>query len=119
MKTLYVGNLPFQATEDDLRDWFSNAGITNATVQIIRDRFSGNSRGFAFAEIGNDAEAENAIQMLNGKEFQGRALVVNEARPRERTGGGGGGGGGRGRSGGGGGEGGRGRGGGGGGRRNW
>lgn len=117
MKTLYVGNLPFQATEDDLRDWFANAGVTSPSVQIIRDRFSGNSRGFGFVEVGNDAEAANAIEMLNGKEFQGRALVVNEARPRERSGGGGGGGGGRGRSGGGGGEGGRGRGG--GGRRNW
>ena len=109
MKTLYVGNLPFQATEDDLRDWFANAGVTSSSVQVIRDRFSGNSRGFGFVEIGNDAEAANAIEMLNGKDFQGRALVVNEARPpRER--GGGGGGGGRGRSGGGG------RGGGGGGR---
>jgi len=100
VKTLYVGNLPFQATEDDLRDWFANAGVTPASVQVIRDRFSGNSRGFGFVEIGNDAEAANAIEMLNGKEFQGRALVVNEARPpRER---GAGGGGGRGRSGGGG-----------------
>ena len=101
MKNLYVGNLPFQATEDDLRDWFANAGVTTNTVQIIRDKFSGNSRGFGFAEILDDAEGDRAIEMLNGKEFQGRALVVNEARPK-REGGGGfgrGGGGGRGRDG--------------------
>ena len=110
MKTLYVGNLPFTATEDELRDWFANAGVTPSSVQIIRDRFSGNPRGFGFVEIGSDPEAENAIQMLNGKEFQDRALVVNEARPRTERGGGGGGGGDRPR-GGGGGVGGRGRGG--------
>ena len=102
MKKLYVGNLPFQAAEDDLRDWFANAGVTQSVVQIIRDRFSGNSRGFAFVEVGNDAEADNAVQMLNGKDFQGRALIVNEARPQREQGGGGGGGG-RERSGGGGG----------------
>jgi len=111
VKKLYVGNLPFQTTEDDLRDWFANAGVTQSLVQMIRDRFSGNSRGFAFVEVGNDAEADNAIEMLNGKEFQGRALIVNEARPQREHGGGGGGGGreyggGRGRSGGGGGGGG-------------
>ena len=91
MKTLYVGNLPFQATEDELRDWFANAGVTVSSVQVIRDRFSGNPRGFGFVEIGSDAEADKAVQMLNGKEFLGRALVVNEARPRMERGGGGGG----------------------------
>ena len=89
MKNLYVGNLPFQATEDDLRDWFANAGVTTDNVQVIRDRFSGNSRGFGFAEILDDAEADRAIEMLNGKDFQGRALVVNEARPKREGGGGG------------------------------
>lgn len=103
MKNLYVGNLPFQSTEDDLRDWFANAGITTNSVQIIRDKFSGNSRGFGFAEILDDAEADRAVEMLNGKDFQGRALVVNEARPKREGGGGGGGygrggGGGRGRN---------------------
>jgi RNA recognition motif-containing protein len=101
VKNLYVGNLPFQTTEDDLRDWFANAGITTNTVQIIRDKFSGNSRGFGFAEILDDAEGDRAVEMLNGKEFQGRALVVNEARPKREGGGfgrGGGGGGGRGRN---------------------
>ena len=112
MIKLYVGNLPFQANEESLRDWFANAGFTVSSVSLIRDRFSGDSRGFGFVEIGNDAEAQNAIQALNGKEFLGRALVVNEARPpRERTGGGGD----RPRSGGGGGAGRGGR----GGRRSW
>jgi RNA recognition motif-containing protein len=100
VKNLYVGNLPFQATEEDLRDWFANAGITTSSVQIIRDKFSGNSRGFGFAEILDDAEGDRAVEMLNGKDFQGRALIVNEARPK-REGGGGfgrGGGGGRGRN---------------------
>ena len=100
MKNLYVGNLAFQATEDELRDWFANAGVTTSTVQIIRDKFSGNSRGFGFAEIADDAEAARAVEMLNGKDFQGRALIVNEARPKREGGGGGGreGGGGRGRN---------------------
>lgn len=89
MKNLYVGNLPFQATDDDLRDWFANAGVATNTVQIIRDKFSGNSRGFGFAEILDDAEGARAVEMLNGKEFQGRALVVNEARPKREGGGGG------------------------------
>jgi RNA recognition motif-containing protein len=101
VKNLYVGNLPFQATEDDLRDWFANAGVTTSMVQIIRDKFSGSSRGFGFAEIQDDSEGDRAVEMLNGKEFQGRALVVNEARPKREGGGGGfgrGGGGGRGRN---------------------
>jgi len=89
VKNLYVGNLPFQATEDDLRDWFANAGVTTNTVQIIRDKFSGSSRGFGFAEILDDAEGDRAVEMLNGKDFQGRALVVNEARPKREGGGGG------------------------------
>ena len=102
VKNVYVGNLSFQSTEEDLRDWFANAGVTSSNVQIIRDRFSGNSRGFGFVEIADDAEAEHAIEQLNGKEFQGRTLVVNEARPKGERGGGGGygrgGGGGRGRN---------------------
>ncbi len=103
MKKLYVGNLPYQASEGDLQDWFAQAGITVANVNLIRDRFSGEPRGFGFVEIGNDDEAQRAIQSLNGKDFLGRTLVVNEARPRPEGrggGGGGGGGGGRGRRGG-------------------
>ena len=118
MKKLYVGNLPFQATEEQLSALFTQTGVTTATVTLVRDRFSGQPRGFGFVEITNDEEAERAIQGLNGQDFMGRNIVVNEARPpREGGGPGGGPGGGRGRGGfGGGGGGGRGGGGGGGGR---
>jgi RNA recognition motif-containing protein len=116
VKKLYVGNLPFSATEDTLHEFFSQAGVTPSAVNLIRDRFTGQSRGFSFVEISNDEEADRAINTLNGQNFGGRNLVVNEARPQEQRGGGGGGrggfGGGRGGHGGGGG----GRGGGGGGR---
>ena len=123
MKKLYVGNLPFQSTEEQLGSWFTQAGVTVANVTFVRDRFSGQPRGFGFVEINSDEEADRAIQALNGHDFMGRNLVVNEARP-PREGGGGGRGGGRGGFGGGGGNrgggGGRGgRGGGGGGRRDW
>jgi cold-inducible RNA-binding protein len=110
---LYVGNLPYQAAESDLQDWFSQAGVTVDSVTLVRDRFTGEPRGFGFVEIQNNDDAELAIRTCNGKQLMGRALVVNEARPQTQQGGGGGGGGGRPRSGGGGG----GRGGGGGGRR--
>lgn len=112
MKKLYVGNLPFQATEEQVSSFFSQTGVTVANVTLVRDRFSGQPRGFGFVEINSDEEAERAIQGLNGQDFMGRKIVVNEARPPA---GGGGGGGGRGRGGFGGGGGG-GRGGGGGGR---
>lgn len=91
MKKLYVGNLPFQASERDIEDWFVQAGVTVDSVVVIRDRYSNESRGFGFVEIRNDDEAERAIQGLNGKDFLGRSLVVNEARPRREGGGGGGG----------------------------
>src|SRR2546427_6953621 len=115
VKKLYVGNLPFQATEDDLTKWFAAAGVTPSSVTFIRDRFSGQPRGFGFVEIQNDEEADKAVQTLNGQNFNGRNLVVNEARPPREGGGGGG----RGHGGGGGGGGGFARrgGGGGGGRR--
>jgi RNA recognition motif-containing protein len=106
VKKLYVGNLPFQASENELQEFFANAGITVANLTLVRDRQTGDPRGFGFVEIANDEEAERAIQSLNGQELMGRRLVVNEARPpRERTGfggGRGGGGGGYGRGGGGG-----------------
>jgi cold-inducible RNA-binding protein len=109
VKKLYVGNLPFTATEEELTDWFTQAGVTPAAVNVVRDRFSGQSRGFAFVEITNDEEANKAIQALNGQNLGGRNLVVNEARPQREGGGGGGrgrgGGGGRGGHGGGGGRG--------------
>ncbi|MBI3243539.1 MAG: RNA-binding protein [Chloroflexi bacterium] len=79
---LYVGNLSRQATEDELREAFGAFGqVTSAS--IIKDKFSGESRGFAFVEMPNSAEAQAAITGMNGKEFKGRNLTVNEARPRE------------------------------------
>jgi len=99
---LFVGNLTFTATENDLQDHFAQAGVV-VSVNIMQDRMTGRSRGFAFVEMGSKEEAEKAIQMFHSKEFQGRPLTVNEARPREeRPSGGGGGGGYRGGGGGGG-----------------
>jgi cold-inducible RNA-binding protein len=102
LKKLYVGNLPFQATEQEITNWFQEAGATVASVSLVTDKFTGQPRGFGFVEINNDEEASRAIQTLNGQDFMGRNVVVNEARPREGGGGRGGyGGGGRGREGGG------------------
>jgi RNA recognition motif-containing protein len=89
VKKLYIGNVPYQATEQDLREWFGSSGINAENVTLIRDSYTNQPRGFGFAEIGNDAEAERAIQELNGKDFLGRSLVINEARPRREGGGGG------------------------------
>lgn len=101
MKKLYVGNLPFQATEQDISNWIKQAGATSATVSLVTDRETGQPRGFGFVEINNDEEAARVIRSLNGQDFMGRNVVVNEARPREGGGGRGGYGGGRGREGGG------------------
>jgi RNA recognition motif-containing protein len=112
VKKLFVGNLPYQASESELQSWFTQAGVNADTVNIVRDRFSGEPRGFGFVEITNDDDAERAIASCNGQDFLGRTLVVNEARPmtdrppQRAFGGGGGGGGGRSRSGNGGGGGG-------------
>ena len=92
---IYVGNLPFEATDETLETAFTAHGEVSS-ARVIIDRFSGRSRGFGFVEMSNDAEAQAAIAALNGKDFQGRALTVNEARPRVDRGGGGGGGGDRG-----------------------
>ena len=104
-KKLYVGNLSYEVDSSELEQLFGQYGhVTSA--QIISDRETGRSKGFGFVEMGNDDEAESAINALNGQQHGGRALTVNEARPREDRGGGGGGGyggGGGGRSGGGGG----------------
>ncbi len=107
MKKLFVGNLSFQATEEDIHNWFVEAGVTPQNITLVRDRFSGQPRGFGFVEIDNDEEAMRAIESLNNRPLMGRNTVVNEARPqRERPAGGGPGGrggfgGGRGRGGGG------------------
>ncbi len=114
-KNIYVGNLTWDATADDLLALFQEHGQV-ARAQVITDRETGRLRGFGFVEMNNDAEAQKAIDALNGQPFRGRPLTVNEARPREDRGGGGGGGGGRGGYGGGHGGGGYGGGGGGGGR---
>jgi cold-inducible RNA-binding protein len=92
MKKLFVGNLSFGATEDTIRSLFENHG-TVESVSLITDRDTGRSKGFGFVEMTNDAEAARAIAAVNGKEIDGRALTVNEARPKtDRPGGGGGGG---------------------------
>ena len=109
---LYVGNLSFNTTETDLQDHFAQAGAVTE-VMLVQDKFTGKSRGFAFVTMSSDADAQKAITMFHGNAYDGRALTVNEARPREDRPPGGGGGGGRGGYGGGGGGGGRGGGGGG------
>ena len=84
MTKLFVGNLPYKATESDIQAFFAEAGIHVDTVNILRDRFSGEARGFGFVEINDDAVAHQAIETCNGRPLMGRALVVNEARPPER-----------------------------------
>ncbi|HKX26149.1 MAG TPA: RNA-binding protein [Blastocatellia bacterium] len=98
---LYVGNLAFQTTDQDLHDLFSQAGTVESS-SVVTDRESGRSRGFAFVEMSSKEEGRAAIAQFNGMEIDGRSLTVNEAKPRENRGGGGGGfnGGGRGNSGG-------------------
>ncbi|MGI8653808.1 MAG: RNA recognition motif domain-containing protein [Pyrinomonadaceae bacterium] len=93
---LYVGNLSFRTTGDDLREAFSQAG-TVESASIIEDRETGRSRGFGFVEMSTPEEAAAAIEQFNGKDLGGRNLTVNEAKPRENRGGGGGYGGGGGR----------------------
>jgi len=88
---IYVGNLSHQTTEDDLRQAFEGFGQVES-VNIIKDKFSGESRGFGFVQMPSKSEAEKAIEEMNGKDLLGRALNVNEARPRADRGGRGGGG---------------------------
>jgi cold-inducible RNA-binding protein len=99
---LFVGNLAFEVTENDLMDLFGQHGSV-IEVNLVLDKFSGRSRGFAFVTMANDEDAQKAIEGLQGQNFHGRDLTVNVARPREERGGGGGGGGYRGGGGGGGG----------------
>lgn len=91
-RKLYVGNLPFSTTEENLTDAFAAVGNVD-TVKIITDRDTGRSKGFGFVEMATDEEAQKAIEQLNGQDFNGRALTVNEAKPMPPRGGGGGGGG--------------------------
>jgi len=96
---LYVGNLPFSADENEVRELFAQNGRNVEEVKLITDRDTGRPRGFGFVEMSSGEEADSAIRELNGFEYGGRALTVNEARERSGGGGGGGGGGGRGRGG--------------------
>jgi cold-inducible RNA-binding protein len=89
---LFVGNLSYQTMENDLQDYFSQAGVVTS-VNLMLDKFTGKSRGFAFVEFSTAAEAQKAVELFHTKEFQGRSLTVNIARPKEerapRSGGGG------------------------------
>ena len=95
---IYVGNLSYDASTEDLREAFEAFGEVSS-VNIIKDKYSGQSRGFAFVEMPDNTEAQAAIENLNGKDLRGRQITVSEARPRTDRGGPGGRGGGRGRSG--------------------
>ncbi len=81
-KKLYVGGISYNTSEDALKDYFSQAGAVESAT-IITDKISGRSKGFGFVEMSNDEEAEKAIEMFNAKDFEGRSLTVNEARPKE------------------------------------
>jgi RNA recognition motif-containing protein len=82
---IYVGNLSYSATENSLKTLFETYGQVT-TAKIVIDKLTGSSRGFGFVEMSDDSEAQQAIDGLNGKDFEGRKLVVNESRPRETTG---------------------------------
>ena len=90
MKKLYIGNLPFSATEEQLQEWFAQVGVTPSGVNLIRDRFTGQSRGFAFVEVQSDEDADRAVNSLNGQNFGGRNLVVKPGRRLSAAAGGGG-----------------------------
>jgi RNA recognition motif-containing protein len=81
VKKLFVGNLPYTANETDVQGFFEGAGVGIDSVTVMRDRFTGQARGFGFVEINDDGAASRAVDACNGKELMGRALVVNEARP--------------------------------------
>jgi len=90
VKKLFVGNLPYAANETDVQNFFSGYGVTVDTVTVMRDRFTGQARGFGFVEIHDDAAAQQAVENCHGKDLMGRTVVVNEARPmasREAAGG--------------------------------
>jgi RNA recognition motif-containing protein len=95
VKKLFVGNLPYSANETDVQNFFADAGVAIDSVTVMRDRFTGQARGFGFVEINDDAAALQAVDACHGRDLMGRAVVVNEARPMAPREGGGGGGGGR------------------------
>ncbi len=82
-KKLYIGSLSYDTTEDTVRDLFSQAGTVNS-VSIIVDKFSGRSKGFGFVEMSSEEEAKKAIEMFNGKDLDGRNIIVDEARPMKK-----------------------------------
>ncbi len=86
-RRLYVGNLPYRATEEDLSALFSRSGVVQ-TVQVMKDNVTGRARGFAFVEMATDEDAQKAVEQFHQYQMEGRALVVNEARPRTAGGGG-------------------------------
>jgi cold-inducible RNA-binding protein len=88
MKNIFVGNLSFDATESSIRSLFEKHGTVDR-VSVVTDRDTGRARGFAFVEMANDSEGQKAIDALNGRELDGRALTINEARPKEARGSGG------------------------------
>jgi len=83
---LYVGGIPYSSTEDEIKNYFAEAGEV-ASVTIITDRYTGRSRGFGFVEMADEEGAKKAIEMFDGKDYEGRKLTVNVARPREERGG--------------------------------
>ncbi len=83
MKRLFIGNLPYRSREIELQEWFENAGVPAQRVNFIRDRATSEPRGFGFVDVESDEVAERAVRLLNGREFQGRVLVVNIARPAQ------------------------------------
>ena len=82
-KKLYVGSLPYQTTEDNLKDLFSKAGTVESAA-VIMDRVSGRSKGFGFVEMATEEEAKKAIEMFNEQDYEGRKIMVNEARPMKK-----------------------------------
>ena len=91
MARLFVGNLPYSASEADIQNFFADAGFQVDSVDVMRDKFTGEARGFGFVEINDAGTAQRAVDACNGKALMGRNLVINEARPMTREGGGGGG----------------------------
>ena len=90
MKKLFIGNLPYTANETDVQNFFADNGVAVDSVTVMRDKFTGQARGFGFVEINDDSVALHAVEGCHGKELMGRALVVNEARPMAAREGGGG-----------------------------